>query len=109
MPEELSCDGGKNLTSYEVREFLKTWGVELRISSAQYPQSNGRGECVVKAAKNLVTGNCSSNGAVVALGGLANFMYLGFLVPQMTIQIWYLKFFVPQMIVQIWHLKFFVH
>ena len=42
VPEELSCDGGKNLTSLEVREWLKGWGVRLRVSSAHYPQSNGR-------------------------------------------------------------------
>jgi len=35
-------------------------------------------------------------------------MYLGFLVPQMTIQVWYLKYFVPQMTIQIWYLKVFV-
>ena len=29
VPVELSCDGGKNLTSYEVREWLKGWGVRL--------------------------------------------------------------------------------
>ena len=29
VPEELSCDGGKNLTSYEVREWLKDWRVKL--------------------------------------------------------------------------------
>ena len=40
IPEELACDGGKNLTSYEMKEFLKTWGIKLRMSSAHYPQSN---------------------------------------------------------------------
>ena len=54
VPKELSCDGGKNLASYEVREWLKGWGVKLRVSSAHYPQSNGRAECTVKAEKNLV-------------------------------------------------------
>ena len=44
VPEGLSCDGGKNLTSFEVREWLKGWGVRLRFSSAHYPQSNGRAE-----------------------------------------------------------------
>ena len=60
----MSCDGGKNLTSYKVREWLKSWGVELRISSAHYPQSNGRAECAVKAAKNLVIGNCNNSEAM---------------------------------------------
>ena len=64
VSEELSCDRGKNLTSYKVKEWLKSWGVELRISSAHYPQSNGRAECAVKAAKNLFTWNFNSSGAV---------------------------------------------
>ena len=62
VPEELSCDGGKNLTSYEVREWLKGWGVILRVSSAHYPQSNGRAECAVKAAKHLVANNTTHSG-----------------------------------------------
>ena len=64
MPEELSCDRGKNLTSMEVREWLKGWGVRLRVSSAHYPQSNGRAECAVKAAKNLVANNTTASGAL---------------------------------------------
>ena len=36
----------------------------MRISSAHYLQCIGRAECAVKAAKNLVTGNCSSTGTV---------------------------------------------
>ena len=64
VPEELSCDGGKNLTSVEVREWLKGWGVRLRISSAHYPQSNRRAECAVKAAKQLVANNTMASGAL---------------------------------------------
>ena len=56
VPEELSCDRGTNLTSSEITTWLKGWGVKLRTSSARYPQSNGRAECAVKAAKKLVTG-----------------------------------------------------
>ena len=40
MPEEMSCDGGKNLTSYKMMAWLKGWGVKMRLSSAYYPQSN---------------------------------------------------------------------
>ncbi|KAG0726345.1 hypothetical protein GWK47_036810 [Chionoecetes opilio] len=48
IPEELSCDGGTNLTSQESRGFLDTWRVRLRVSSAHYLQSNGRAEAAVK-------------------------------------------------------------
>ena len=36
--------------------------MKLRVSSAHYPQSNGRAECAVKAAKNLVTNNTTASG-----------------------------------------------
>ncbi|XP_045132259.1 uncharacterized protein K02A2.6-like [Portunus trituberculatus] len=44
IPEELSCDGGTNLTSHESRRFFEDWRVTLRISSSHYAQSNGRAE-----------------------------------------------------------------
>ena len=40
LPEELACDGGKNLTSYEMKAFMGKWGIKLRMSSAHYLQSN---------------------------------------------------------------------
>jgi len=57
IPEELSCDGGTNLVSEEARAFLLSWRVQLRISSAYFPQSNGRAEAAVKSAKRLLRGN----------------------------------------------------
>ncbi|KAG0726007.1 Transposon Ty3-I Gag-Pol polyprotein [Chionoecetes opilio] len=64
IPEELSCDGGTNLTSQESRGFLDTWRVRLRVSSAHYPQSNGRAEAAVKCAKRLLRGNTGRNGSL---------------------------------------------
>merc|ERR1712082_343126 len=64
VPEELSCDGGKNLTSSEVIDWLKSWGVKMRVSSAHYPQSNGRAECALTAAKALVMGNTTPTGSI---------------------------------------------
>ena len=63
-PEELSCNRGTNLTSHEMRTWLQKWGVTLRESSARYPNSNGRAECAVKAAKKLVTGNTTPSGSL---------------------------------------------
>jgi len=57
VPEGISTDGGTNLTSYEVCKFLNKWGVVMRISSAQYAQSNGRAEAAVKSAKRLLRAN----------------------------------------------------
>ena len=38
---ELSTDGGTNLSSEEMVEFLQNWGVKARLSSAQYPSPTG--------------------------------------------------------------------
>ena len=54
VPEEMSCDGGTNLVSEEMQNFLKKWRESLRVSSAYYPQSNGRAEAAVKSAKRVV-------------------------------------------------------
>ncbi|XP_050709988.1 uncharacterized protein LOC126994747 [Eriocheir sinensis] len=61
-PEQVSTDGGTNLASDEMMEFLKKWGVLVRMSSAQYPQSNGRAEVAVKTAKRLIVPNTGDGG-----------------------------------------------
>ncbi|XP_063888612.1 uncharacterized protein K02A2.6-like [Scylla paramamosain] len=63
-PEQLSTDGGPNLASEEMSEFLKNWGVIARLSSAQYPQSNGRAEAAVKTAKRIIRANTGSGGSL---------------------------------------------
>ena len=57
VPEEISSDGGPPYTSHEVGAFLSAWGVRHRVSSARYPQSNGRAELSVKTAKRLIYDN----------------------------------------------------
>ena len=64
IPEELSCDGGTNLTSHEARKFFSDWCVSLRISSAHYAQSNGRAEAAVKSAKRMLRGNLTPGGSL---------------------------------------------
>ncbi|KAK4313454.1 hypothetical protein Pmani_015211 [Petrolisthes manimaculis] len=61
-PEELSMDGGTNLVSEEMKVFLRKWGVKTRVSSAYYPQSNGRAEAAVKSAKRVLRGNIGADG-----------------------------------------------
>ncbi|XP_063889726.1 uncharacterized protein K02A2.6-like [Scylla paramamosain] len=63
-PEQLSTDGGPNLASEEMSEFLKKWSVIARLSSAQYPQSNGRAEAAVKTAKRIIRANTGSGGSL---------------------------------------------
>ena len=57
VPEEIASDGGQQFSSTEFQLFLKTWGIHHRLSSAEYPQSNGRAELVVKTAKCIILEN----------------------------------------------------
>lgn len=57
VSEELSSDGGPQFTSNALQQFLKDWGVKFRLSSANYPQSNGRAELAVKTAKRIIQEN----------------------------------------------------
>ena len=57
VPEELSTDDGPPFNSFEYRKFLQNWDVSRRLSSAYYPQSNGRAEAAVKSAKRILLGN----------------------------------------------------
>ena len=57
VSEELSTDGGPQFTSNTFQQFLKDWGVKHRLSSAGYPQSNGRAELAVKSAKRIIQEN----------------------------------------------------
>ena len=64
VPEELSSDGGPQYDCFEMKSFLKKWGVKQRLSSAYFPQSNGRAEAAVKAMKRILTTNISPSGSL---------------------------------------------
>ena len=64
VSEELSSDGGPQFTSHDFKQFLEDWGVRHRISSVEYPQSNGRAEVGVKSAKRIIRENASRNGSL---------------------------------------------
>lgn len=64
VPEEITCDGGPPFDSHEVKIFLSSWGVKHRITSAYYPQSNGRAEAAVKCMKRILTCNISASGSL---------------------------------------------
>ena len=63
-PMRIYTDGGLAFASQETKHFLETWGVEHIISSAHYPQSNGRAELGVKTAKRILHENVSSTGSL---------------------------------------------
>ena len=74
VPEEIASDGGPPFNAYEYKRFLQTLGVESRLISAYYPQSNGRAEAAVKSAKRIirnnidpVTGNLNTDSAAKAI------------------------------------------
>ena len=64
VPEEISSDGGPEFTASSTQDFLRRWGVRHRISSAYFPQSNGRAEVAVKTAKRLLMSNTGPTGSL---------------------------------------------
>ena len=64
VPEEISLDGATNYTSKETTDWLEKWEVQIRLSSAYYPQSNGRAEVGVKSLKRLLDGNLGPRGSI---------------------------------------------
>ena len=64
VAEEASLDGGPNLDSSEIKNWLRSWGTRIRKSSAYYAQSNGRAEAGVKSLKRLLMGNTGSRGSI---------------------------------------------
>ena len=45
---------GPEFTAPSTQEFFKCWGIHHRLSSAHFPQSNGRAEVAVKKAKRIL-------------------------------------------------------
>ena len=64
VSEQLSSDGGPQLMSKSFQDFLKLWGVKHRLLSVAFPQSNGRAEVAVKAAKQIIHNNISPHGSL---------------------------------------------
>jgi len=64
VPVELSSDGGPEFSSHSTSEFLKRWGIQHRMSSAYYAQSNGRAEVAVRKAKRILQDNVGRNGSL---------------------------------------------
>ena len=66
VSEEISSDGGPEFVSREAQDFFQRWRVTHRLSSAYFPQSNGRAEVAVKMTKRLLRENTRSDGSLDA-------------------------------------------
>ena len=64
IPEEISTDGGPQMTSSIFQEALKSWGIRHRLSSSYYAHSNCRAELSVKTGKRLLRENMGSDGSL---------------------------------------------
>ena len=62
VPNQLSSDGGPEFKASLTKEFLSTWDVEHRVSSAYNAESNGRAEVAVKSTKRLLMSNVDGRG-----------------------------------------------
>ena len=54
IPSTLMSDGGPQFSSAEFRQFTNEWGIEHKMSSPYYPQSNGLVENCVKVVKRIL-------------------------------------------------------
>ena len=57
-------DGGPEFSSAATADFLTRWEVRHRMSSAYFPQSNGRAEVAVKKAKRMLMDNVDPTGSL---------------------------------------------
>ena len=64
ISEELSSDGGSEYKAIATQTFLKNWGVNHRLSSVAFANSNSRAEIAVKTVKRLIMDNTGHGGTL---------------------------------------------
>ena len=64
VPVSCTSDGGPNLTSKEVEDLMRDYGIHHRISSMGNPHANSRAELGVKTIKRMLRDNVSANGSL---------------------------------------------
>ena len=64
VPVSCTSDGGTNLTSKEVEDLMRDYGIHHRISSMGNPHANSRAELGVKTIKRMLRDNVSANGSL---------------------------------------------
>ena len=62
IPEEISSDGGPELSATSLKQALQDWGIHHRISLVAHAKSNGRAEVAVKSMKRLLMDNTGPHG-----------------------------------------------
>ena len=62
VPVEMANDGGPEYKSRAFKDFLKRWGVRLRMSSAYHASSNGRAEAAVRTTKRALRDHTGQDG-----------------------------------------------
>ena len=62
IPDEIATDGGSEFTASATQDFLRTWGIDHRLSSVAYPHSNCRAEIGVKTVKQLIASDTGVQG-----------------------------------------------
>ena len=63
IAEQISSDDGPQMRSQNFKQFLNSWGVSHRVSSAYFPHSNLRAETAVKSGKRMLLDNTRSDGS----------------------------------------------
>ena len=63
IAEHFASDSGPQFQSSQFQNFLRSWGIKHRTSSAYFPKSNLRAESAVKSAKRIVLDNTKSDGS----------------------------------------------
>ncbi|XP_018403988.1 PREDICTED: uncharacterized protein K02A2.6-like [Cyphomyrmex costatus] len=66
IPDILLTDNGRQFTSEEFRTFTKQWQFQQRLSSPNFPRSNGLAERYVQEAKKLLK-KCMEEGSDIQL------------------------------------------
>ena len=61
----ISSDGGPKFTAGCTEAIMCHWGIQHRLLSAHFTQSNGRAEVAVKTAKRLLMSNTGPSHALV--------------------------------------------
>ena len=64
VPKQIASDGGMSYMADSTQQFLHTWGVDHRVSSAYNPHSNLRAETAVKTVKRLISSNTGRSGSL---------------------------------------------
>ena len=64
IPESITSDGGPEFASHTTRDFLSSWCVHHRTSSAYNPHANCWAETAVKTTKRMIAGNTGPGGTL---------------------------------------------